>query len=104
MTSVFRRGRAVLAILSALILAVFLASPAPASSARTWTVKVGQESRNGAIQGMAFGPGEIWINVGDKVHWVAGSMEIHTVSFPDATHPAAPFGSPGSGYMTVPTP
>lgn len=104
MTTVFRRGRAVLAILSALILAVFLASPAPASSARTWTVKVGQESRNGAIQGMAFGPGEIWINVGDKVHWVAGSMEIHTVSFPDATHPAVPFGSPGSDYMTVPTP
>ena len=100
---VSKRGRAVLATLIALILTVFLASPARASSVRTWTVKVGQESKNGAIQGMAFGPGEIWINVGDKVHWVAGSMEIHTVSFFDAAHPVVPF-SPDIDYMVVPTP
>ncbi len=103
-SSVTRSGRAVFALLMTLVLGVFAASPSQATTTGvTWTVAVGQQSNDAAIQGMAFGPGEIWINVGDKVHWAAGSMEIHTVSFLDTAHPLVPFGSPGSDYMFIPT-
>jgi plastocyanin len=48
---------------------------------KTWTVQVGSQSRNLALQGMRFLPGTITINAGDTVNWVAGSAEIHTVTF-----------------------
>jgi plastocyanin len=91
-----------LATMLAAVSATYGVSAAGASTATTWTVQVGQQSHNGAIQGMAYGPGEIWIDVGDTVHWVANSMEPHTVSFLDAAHPPGPFDP--SGYMVVPTP
>ncbi len=90
-----RPYRSILVTLVATLLAL-VASAGPASAAepraaaspRTWTVQVGQESNDGGIQGMAFGPDEIWINEGDTVNWTANSMEIHTVSFFDpATYP-----------------
>ena len=49
--------------------------------ARTWTVQVGSQSPDMAIQGMRFLPGSITIDAGDTVSWVAGSAEIHTVTF-----------------------
>jgi len=49
--------------------------------ARTWTVQVGEESRNHAIQGMAYLPRNIWINARDTIRWEANSAEIHTVTF-----------------------
>jgi plastocyanin len=63
---------------------------------------VGAESRSGAIQTMAYGPKKIWINTGDTVHWVANSMEPHTVSFINAKHPAGPFDL-ATTYMTAQT-
>ncbi len=78
------------------------ASGAVAASAHTWNVMVGEQSPTGSIQGMQFLPGEIWIDVGDTVHWKANSMEPHTVSFPDASHPAVPF-DPSISYMVTPT-
>lgn len=48
---------------------------------RTWTVQVGEQSRNQAIQGMAFLPRNIWINARDTIRWRANSAEIHTVTF-----------------------
>jgi plastocyanin len=48
---------------------------------RTWTVQVGEESHNQAIQGMAFLPADIYIHPGDTIHWVANAAEIHTVTF-----------------------
>jgi plastocyanin len=54
-----------------------IAAPQPT----TWHVHVGEQSATGAIQGMQYLPGEIWINVHDTVHWTADSMEPHTVSF-----------------------
>ena len=79
------------------------ASAAHASTAHAWNVMVGEESPSGSIQGMQFLPGEIWIDVGDTVHWKANSMEPHTVSFPDAAHPAVPFDL-SLAYMVTPTP
>jgi len=82
-----RRLGAVLAVIASFLLALVVAAPsradvAPAEHhARTWHVAVGQESRNMAVQGMGFLPGQIWINAGDTVRWRARSAEIHTVSF-----------------------
>lgn len=78
------------------------AHAAPTTKARTWNVMVGAESRSGAVQTMGYGPEKIWINAGDTVHWVSGSMEPHTVSFVNAGHPAVEFNLT-TAYMTAPT-
>lgn len=108
----FSRGAtrlpAIVAAFMALVLGTVFLSPATASATsppggpRTWHVHVGAQSASGALQGMAFLPGDITINVGDTVHWTADSLEPHTVSFVDASNPLAPF-SPGIGYMVTPT-
>ncbi|MBF4764028.1 hypothetical protein ISU07_12910 [Nocardioides islandensis] len=71
--------------------------------AKTWTVKVGAQSRSGAVQTMAYGPKKVSINAGDTVHWVSNAMEPHTVSFINAAHPAVPFDFT-IAYMTEATP
>jgi plastocyanin len=48
---------------------------------QTWRVLVGSESPRMAISGMRFLPGEITIDAGDTVDWVANSAEPHTVTF-----------------------
>ncbi len=48
---------------------------------QTWTVLAGNESRNQAIQSMAFLPKDIYVNAGDTVIWLANSAELHTVTF-----------------------
>jgi plastocyanin len=102
-----RRTSVFLAVFALLLAAMpaLLASNAHAASptkTRTWNVMVGAESRSGAVQTMAYGPKKIWINAGDTVHWVANSMEPHTVSFIDAQHPAVPFDLT-IAYMSAPT-
>ncbi len=79
------------------------ATAATAPSPQTWNVWAGEQSPSGSIQGMQYLPGEIWIDVGDSVHWTANSMEPHTISFVDAAHPAVPF-DPSDAYMVTPTP
>ena len=81
--------RVLIAFIAALVLPFTVSAPAVSAaavaggeeSARTWTVQVGSESSSQAIQGMAFLPGNIYINAGDKVTWEANSAEIHTVTF-----------------------
>jgi len=78
------RARLLVAALCAVLLPLAFsasASASPAPHPRTWQVAVGQETRNDAIQGMAFLPGTVWINQGDKIIWTAKSGEIHTVTF-----------------------
>lgn len=96
---------ALAAILAALGLTAISPTSAKADTGRTWTVQVGSESPNHSLQGMNYGPGEIWINVGDTVHWVAKSMEPHTVSFIDSKHPLADFfpGTPQFDYEAFAT-
>lgn len=72
------------ATLAAVLMPVALSGAAVADSGksfRTWTVQVGLESSNQAIQGMSFLPENIYINAGDKVTWRANAAEIHTVTF-----------------------
>lgn len=80
-----RTARALLALLVALALPlVGLGAGAHASSTpQTWTVQVGSQTPNMAIQGARFLPGQITIDAGDTVTWVARSAEIHTVTFFD---------------------
>ncbi|MDQ0032177.1 cupredoxin domain-containing protein [Arthrobacter bambusae] len=78
------RLRALMILLLALVLPVALSGAAAADggkSAKTWTVQVGSESSDQAIQGMSFLPKNIFINAGDTVTWEANSAEIHTVTF-----------------------
>lgn len=80
-------------------------SPAAATARmapRTWNVAVGGQSTSGAVQGMAYGPKSISINVGDTIHWSAASPEPHTVSFVNDAHPVAPF-DPSKKYMVTRT-
>lgn len=76
--------RLLIAFAAALLLPVAVSGAATADagkSARTWTVQVGSESSDQAIQGMAYLPENIYVNAGDKVIWTANSAEIHTVTF-----------------------
>lgn len=78
------RLKALFVLLLALALPVALSGTAAADggkSARTWTVQVGSESSDQAIQGMSFLPRNIYINAGDKITWEANAAEIHTVTF-----------------------
>ena len=82
----FKRSLAVIAAVVGLIIGLFGAVPAQASdttpsNVTTWKVLVGEQSPDFAIQGMSFLPGEIWIDQGDSIKFVANSAEIHTVSF-----------------------
>lgn len=76
--------RMLIAFAAALLMPLAVSGAAVADggkSARTWTVQVGSESSDQAIQGMAFLPADIYVNAGDKVTWKAHSAEIHTVTF-----------------------
>lgn len=109
-TRTFGSLRAACAAFAALLLAIFLTSgtvaPAsatgPSTGSVTWTSYVGEQDPSGAIQGMKFLPGAIWIHTGDTVRWVSESAEPHTVSFINASHPAVPF-SPAIPYMVTRT-
>lgn len=86
-----RAIRGILLILGFSLLSVLLGMETllPASSAfahstpapRTWHAVVGVQSKDMAIQGMAFLPHAIWVNVGDTIVWNAEGSDIHTVTF-----------------------
>jgi plastocyanin len=74
-----------------LILSLFSSMPAvtaaprnrPTLAPRTYTVMVGFEQPHSGIGVMAYFPRDITIHVGDSVHWIQNSNEIHTVTFLD---------------------
>ena len=49
---------------------------------RTWTVHAGATTPSGRVSILQFIPGEVGIRRGDRVHFVAGALEPHSVSFP----------------------
>jgi plastocyanin len=57
------------------------ATSADAAAAQTFTVLVGSQTTNMAVQGERFLPGDVTIDAGDTVQWKANSAEIHTVTF-----------------------
>jgi plastocyanin len=73
----------VMVALAALVVPLSLGTGAFAhnnTATQTWTVQVGSESRDKAIQSMAYLPSEVFVNAGDTVNWSANSAEIHTVT------------------------
>ena len=80
-----QRARRLIVVLVCVALAALglgLAGPAQAgSSTHHWKVWVGNQSKDMAVQGMRFLPGQVWINAGDTVTWVANAAEPHTVTF-----------------------
>lgn len=82
-----------------LTLCLSLAPASSALAATTWTALVGTETSNQGIQGNAFFPGDLSINVGDTITWNANAGEIHTVAFEYGAPPAAL-----TGFEVVTTP
>ncbi len=88
----------VCSIVCALVLAVFIGTTfaqnpsgvAAKTGPVTWTVLVGGEAAvepqeygpSGAWQFMRFYPGNITINVGDKIEWILKGSEPHTANLP----------------------
>jgi len=71
-----------LAALTALAIPVMTGQTASAApSPVTWHVRVGAETPDMAVAAMSFLPREVWVDVGDTVHWTANSAEPHTVTF-----------------------
>lgn len=100
----------ILSTLLASFLSISLASAHGTPTPRTWHAEVAFESKNHAIQGMAFLPGVLWINVGDTVVWTVKAGEIHTVTFIppgttlppfDPTNPSQVFPTPNHVYDGV---
>jgi plastocyanin len=90
--------------LAAALLIVFanvaIAGAAPSHSPRTYKVLVGAENARRGIDVMAYFPSDVRVHVGDTVHFVQNSFEIHTVTFlggaqlPELILPAAILGLP----------
>ena len=79
------------------LLAVFLlllgysatALAAPSAPSRTYTVLVGAGDVHHGVEVMAYFPDALRIHVGDTVHWVQNTNEIHTVTFLGGSQPPA---------------
>lgn len=69
----------VIVLLATIVTATVAAHQTPRP--RSWQAVVGIQSQDQAIQGMAFLPGTLWVNVGDTVVWTAKGGDIHTVTF-----------------------
>jgi len=94
-------------VLTLAFMAGFALTPALAAAPQTYTVLVGAEDANRGIDIMAYFPNTLYVHVGDTVHWVQNSFEIHTVSFmagattlPDILVPAP--ANPISPFMFNP--
>jgi plastocyanin len=102
-----RTGRAVLAafaLLTPVALGAAAQSAHAAAAPVTWTVLVGSETSNKAIQGERFLPGHITIDAGDSVTREAASSEIYTVTFKagGAVQPTLPPFDPNDPAQTNP--
>ncbi len=71
----------ILALLTPLALSAAAGSAHAVPAGENWTVLVGSQTADMAVQGQRFLPGDITIDAGDSVTWKANSAEIHTVSF-----------------------
>ena len=109
--------RRILLVSLALVLIASIFAPAAqaqASAPQTYKVLVGWENPKQGVDLSAFFPGTVTIHVGDTVHWVQNSVEIHTVTFldgapaPELIQPAPPnlpsplMLNPDIAFPTVP--
>ena len=79
-----RPAGAVLALAVLLVPTAVAATAISAHAAATphnWSVLVGSETANMAVQGERFLPGDVTIDAADTVTWQGNAAEIHTVTF-----------------------
>jgi plastocyanin len=104
-----RHAKAIfLALLAVLVVGLGLAPTAFAgrpTTPHTYTVLVGAENAHRGIDVMAYFPSSVTIHVGDSIHWIQNSNEIHTVTFL-GTSTAPPLLLPAQllGLPDVPSP
>jgi plastocyanin len=100
-------GRVVLALLVVLVpasLGAVTSATNAAAAPVNWTVRVGSQTSNMAIQGERFLPGDVTIDAGDSVTWKAGGAEFHTVTFFDGGAPQETIPGLNPGDPTQVTP
>ena len=66
-----------------LVFALPVSATPPVPASQTYTVMVGLENPHQGIGINAYFPTTISVHVGDTVHWIQNSNEIHTVTFLD---------------------
>lgn len=77
-------------------------SQAVQAQSQSWKATAGAQSRNLAVQALAFLPNEIWIHAGDSVTWTFPVPEPHSVTFlrtvppPAQVRPSFAVGCPGT--------
>ena len=71
----------ILALLTPVAVSATATSAHAAPLPQDWTVQVGSQTSDMAVQGQRFLPGDITVDAGDSVTWQANSAEIHTVTF-----------------------
>jgi plastocyanin len=97
-----RRSTFIVLAVALLTLALAASALAKPAGPRTYTVLVGAESVPKGVDVMSYFPDHLTIHVGDTVHWVQNSNEIHTVTFlgtstlPELIVPAASLGLPST--------
>lgn len=106
MNTLRHRFPLLVAVLLAVALPLFAVAPAEASawssSAHTWWVAVGAQTKDGTISGMVYGPPKITIDNGDTVDFYANSLEIHTVTFTSGNKtPPYPFNPADINMLTA---
>jgi plastocyanin len=87
-------------IVRVLFLGVFVALPQVAQAQFEWHATVGAQDKSKGRQALAFLPGEMWIQEGDRIKYHFDADDIHTVTFlkviPTAqTRPSFAAGCPG---------
>ena len=53
----------------------------PTQAEQNWNATVGGQSKDKAMQAVAFLPNELWIHAGDTITWTSASDDAHTVTF-----------------------
>ena len=100
--------RGLIASIAALVLPLSLNSFAVAddaqSSSKSWTVAVGSEAPDQAIQGMSFPRAGIYVNAGDSITSETNSTEIRTVTLPARSEWPKPFSPSVATVTALPKP
>ena len=66
--------------------------------AQSWQAIAGAQTRDKAVQALAFLPTEVWIHAGDSITWIFPTPEPHSVTFlkPGQVRPTFVAGCPGT--------
>jgi len=87
------RNAAAIIIIGVLVLAAVVGVEHARAAGRTWSVAIGADSPDHAVQILDYYPRTITVNAGDTVTWTMGALYDHTVTFLSGAH-LPPLGIP----------